>query len=120
MAPAPINTSTQATSVADILERVLDKGVVVAGDIRVKICDIELLTIQLRLVLCSVEKAREIGIDWWNSVPAQKAALEGGAEPPRLDTSDMAARLEKIEQTLARIAPPEAVRPAPAARDTRG
>lgn len=59
----------QPANLADILERVLDKGVVIAGDIRVNLLDIELLTIKIRLLLVSVDKAREIGIDWWESDP---------------------------------------------------
>jgi hypothetical protein len=57
--------SLQSATLADLLERVLDKGIVIAGDIRIKLVEVELLTIQLRLVVCSVEKARELGLDWW-------------------------------------------------------
>ena len=57
--------STQGETLADILERVLNTGVVIAGDIRVKLCDVELLSIQLRLLICSVEKAKELGVGWW-------------------------------------------------------
>lgn len=57
--------STDTSNLADILERVLDKGVVIAGDIKVKLVDIELLTIQVRLLIASVDKAREMGIDFW-------------------------------------------------------
>ena len=55
--------SLQSATLADLLERVLDKGIVIAGDIRIKLVEVELLTIQLRLVVCSVEKARELGLD---------------------------------------------------------
>ena len=58
------------TSLADILERVLDKGIVIAGDIQVNLLDIELLTIKLRLLVASVDKAREMGIDWWEHDPS--------------------------------------------------
>ncbi|MER5292640.1 gas vesicle protein [Streptomyces pharetrae] len=57
-------------NLADILERVLDKGVVIAGDIRINLLDIELLTIKLRLIVASVDKAKEMGIDWWEDDPA--------------------------------------------------
>jgi len=60
-----ITRSTHGDSLADILERVLNTGVVIAGDIRVKLCDVELLTIQIRLLICSVEKAKELGVSWW-------------------------------------------------------
>jgi len=59
----------QSANLGDILERVLDKGLVIAGDIRVNLLDIELLTIKLRLVIASVETAKEMGIDWWESDP---------------------------------------------------
>ena len=57
--------ATEATNLADILERVLDKGIVIAGDIQVRIADIELLTIRIRLLVASVDKAMEMGINWW-------------------------------------------------------
>jgi hypothetical protein len=60
-----INHATHNDSLADILERVLNTGVVIAGDIRIKLCDVELLSIQIRLLICSVEKAKELGISWW-------------------------------------------------------
>ena len=58
--------AVEQTNLADLLERILDKGVVIAGDIHVKLVEVELLTIQLRLVICSVDKACELGLDWWN------------------------------------------------------
>src|SRR5262245_21535408 len=57
-------------NIADVLERVLDKGLVIAGDIRVSLLDIELLTIKLRLLVASVDKAKEMGIDWWERDPS--------------------------------------------------
>jgi hypothetical protein len=54
---------------ADVLERVLDKGIVIAGDIQINLLDIELLTIRLRLLIASADKAREMGIDWWEGDP---------------------------------------------------
>ena len=61
--------SPEPANLGDILERVLDKGLVIVGDIRVNLLDIELLTIKLRLLIASVETARELGIDWWESDP---------------------------------------------------
>src|SRR5216110_917442 len=58
------------TNLADILERVLDKGIVIAGDIQINLLDIELLTIKLRLLIASVDRAREMGINWWESDPS--------------------------------------------------
>jgi len=59
----------QPANLADILERVLDKGIVIAGDIKVNLLDIELLTIKIRLLVASVDKAKEMGIDWWENDP---------------------------------------------------
>jgi hypothetical protein len=72
---------TDATSLADILERVLDKGIVIAGDIRIQLADIELLNIKIRLLVASVDKALEMGINWWQqdsylSTKAKKVDIE--------------------------------------------
>ena len=82
------------SSLADVLERVLDKGLVIAGDIRVDLMEIELLTIRLRLLIASVDRARELGIDWWEHDPMfspargrQARQLEAEREPPTLGRS---------------------------------
>ena len=83
--------STSGDTLADILERVLDKGVVIAGDIKIKLVDIELLTIQIRLLICSVDKAKELGMDWWAhnsefcSRPAQTAQPTPESAPTPTD-----------------------------------
>ncbi len=59
--------NSQTTNLADILERVLDKGIVIAGDIQIKLADVELLTIKIRLLIASVDKAQQIGINWWQT-----------------------------------------------------
>jgi Gas vesicle protein len=64
-----ITKSTSGSSLADILERVLDKGIVIAGDITVSVGNVELLSVRIRLLVASVDKAREIGIDWWETDP---------------------------------------------------
>lgn len=98
MSTTRIPTATSSTSIADILERVLDMGVVIAGDIRIKLVDIELLTIQIRLVVCSVEKAKEIGMDWWNlAIDKKNNAAESIAKS---DASELASRLEAMEQRM--------------------
>ncbi len=79
-----ITRATHGDSLADILERVLHTGLVIAGDIRIKLCDVELLSIQLRLLICSVEKARELGISWWwqsQSLPHPPQALPQTTAP---------------------------------------
>ncbi|CAL9577021.1 Gas vesicle structural protein [Streptomyces sp. enrichment culture] len=85
----------QGANLADILERVLDKGVVIAGDIRINLLDIELLTIKLRLVVASVDKAKEMGIDWWESDPA----LSSNARNKELarENAELRARLAELE-----------------------
>ena len=73
----------ESTNLADLLERVLDKGLVIAGEIHVKLVEVELLTIQLRLVVCSVDRALELGLDWWNkeSRPGQAAWAASRSAP---------------------------------------
>ncbi|QSB15190.1 gas vesicle protein [Natronosporangium hydrolyticum] len=71
------------SNLADVLERVLDKGIVIAGDIKVDLVDVELLTIRVRLLIASVDRAREMGIDWWENDPmlsSRARALETGAD----------------------------------------
>lgn len=62
-------SGSQSTNLGDILERVLDKGLVIAGDIQINLLDIELLTIKLRLIIASLDTARQVGINWWESDP---------------------------------------------------
>lgn len=96
----PPNSAVQSTNIADLLERVLDKGVVIAGDIRISLVNVELLTIQLRLVICSVEKAEQMGMDWWvnNPVFSSKSVHRAPVE----DTLDrIARRLDTLEKAVA-------------------
>jgi hypothetical protein len=86
---------TETTNLADILERVLDKGIVIAGDIQINLLDIELLTIKLRLLVASVDRAKEMGIDWWESDPA----LSSRARPQLTDgNGDGDGDLRQLEQ----------------------
>jgi hypothetical protein len=89
-----IEHSTSGATLADLLERILDKGIVIAGDIKVKIVDIELLTIQIRLLVCSVDKAREIGVDWWVNHPAFGHHSPEPLPDPILKLEERLARLE--------------------------
>jgi DNA-directed RNA polymerase beta' subunit len=61
----PVHNAPQTTNLLDVLEKILDKGVVIAGDIKISLADVDLLTIRIRLLIASVDKAREIGMDWW-------------------------------------------------------
>jgi gas vesicle protein GvpA/GvpJ/GvpM family len=83
-------------SLADILERVLDKGIVIAGDIQINLLDIELLTIKLRLIVASIDKAKEIGIDWWEADPA----LSRGASALEGENRLLRERLDRLERRL--------------------
>src|SRR3954447_24801647 len=88
-------------NLADILERVLDKGIVIAGDIQINLLDIELLTIKLRLLVASVERAQEMGINWWESDPT----LSSRAHELEEENEDLRARLERLEQMAGLPAP---------------
>ena len=88
-----ITHGTDSSTLADVLERILDKGLVIAGDIKIKLVDIELLTIQIRLLICSVEKAREMGIDWWTT----NAYLSPGAAPEKSQVEALSARIAQLE-----------------------
>jgi len=91
----------QGTNLVDILDRILDKGLVVAGDVRISLANVELLTIRIRLLVCSIDKAEQIGLNWWRydrSLVAQE------------DTDRTIARLEQriaeLERQLALSNPP--------------
>ena len=90
-----ISHSVNSTNLADILERVLDKGIVIAGDIRIQIADIDLLTIKIRLLVASVDKAMEMGINWWQ----EDTYLSTKAREKELmqQQETLEARLEKLE-----------------------
>ncbi len=84
----------QGANLADILERVLDKGIIIAGDIKVNLLDIELLTIKIRLLIVSVDKAQEMGIDWWRNDPM----LNSNAAKLAEENLELRERLEALEQ----------------------
>ncbi len=86
---------------ADILERVLDKGIVIAGDIQINLLDIELLTIKVRLLIASVERAQEMGINWWENDPK----LTSKAKELEEENEDLRARLERLEEVAGLPAP---------------
>jgi hypothetical protein len=89
-----LSHAVETSTLSDVLERVLDKGIVIAGDIRVKLVDIELLSIQLRLVICSVDKAKEMGMDWWVNNPIFRRGE---------DRETLASSLASIEERMARL-----------------
>ena len=98
--PLPGRPEPQA-NLADILERVLDKGIVIAGDIQINLLDVELLTIKLRLLIASVDRAREMGINWWES-DASLQKLEDNGDTPQLEQEnrELRERIERLERRL--------------------
>ncbi|MFQ6395593.1 gas vesicle protein [Nocardia sp. KC 131] len=98
--PQPYGGGHQSTNLADILERVLDKGLVIAGDIQVNLLDIELLTIKLRLVIASLETAKSVGIDWWETDPwlnSKARTLERQDKDLELENRELRDRLARLE-----------------------
>jgi Gas vesicle protein len=92
---------SESTNLADILERVLDKGIVIAGDIQINLLDIELLTIKLRLLIASVDRAREMGINWWETDPSLQAIEDDGdREELEKENRELRERLERLEQRV--------------------
>jgi hypothetical protein len=104
-----VGQSAGTTNLADLLERVLDKGIVIAGDITVSLGQVELLSIKLRLVVASIDKAQEIGIDWWRSDPA----LSSHAQQMELQNRELTARLDRMEQRLQALPAPQNAPAAP-------
>ena len=88
--------SSGPANLADILERVLDKGIVIAGDVQINLLDIELLTIRLRLLITSVDRAKEMGINWWESDPT----LTTDAELLQSENRELRDRLARLERLL--------------------
>jgi hypothetical protein len=96
MAEQQMMHATQATNLADILERVLDKGIVIAGDIQIRIADIELITIKIRLLVASVDKAMEMGINWWQ----QDSYLSNGKKTKavEMENKELKKRIKRLEE----------------------
>jgi hypothetical protein len=88
----------QPQGLVDILDKILDKGLVVAGDIKVSLANVELLTIQLRLVICSIDKAEAIGINWWRSDRFYSADTRALGQPGELD--ELKTRINELESQL--------------------
>lgn len=88
----------QPQGLVDILDKILDKGLVVAGDIKVSLANVELLTIQLRLVICSIDKAEAIGINWWRS--DRFYSSDAAPALPAAEVDELKARIAQLEQQL--------------------
>jgi hypothetical protein len=89
----------RSQGLVDVLDRILDKGLVIAGDIKVNLANVELLTIQIRLLVCSIDKAEEIGMNWWRTDPRFSKPEVGRGELAALNEKldSMAAKLEQLE-----------------------
>jgi hypothetical protein len=90
---------TRSHGLVDILDRVLDKGLVIAGDIKINLANVELLTIQVRLLVCSIDKAASIGMNWWQHDPR----LTSRPAESAVGSADVEKRLERIEQQLRQL-----------------
>ncbi len=104
---------TRSHGLVEILDRVLDKGLVIAGDIKINLANVELITIQIRLLICSIDKAEQIGLNWWRHDPRLTAPAFGAADAP--PASDLERRLAALERQLDKLSPP---RGGPRARTT--
>jgi hypothetical protein len=93
---------TRSHGLVDILDRVLDKGLVIAGDIKINLANVELLTIQVRLLICSIDKAEQIGLNWWRNDP--RLTMANAAQ--LANNTEVEARLTRIEEALTRLAKP--------------
>ncbi len=103
----------RSAGLVDVLDRILDKGLVVAGDVKVALAEVELLTIRIRLIICSVDKAEKIGLDWWRADPyfssyAARATgtLPAGTPPPTRelpapDARRLESRIEELDRKIA-------------------
>jgi hypothetical protein len=92
-------TPARSQGLVDVLDRVLDKGLVIAGDIKVNLANVELLTIQVRLLVCSIDKAEQIGLNWWR----YDSALSGDTQRLQLENRELRDRLEALERRLERL-----------------
>ena len=98
---ADLVTPSRSHGLVEILDRVLDKGLVIAGEIKINLANVELLTIQVRLLICSIDKAEPIGMNWWRHDPRLTSAAPGASLPAG---GDLDARLDRIERQLAQLA----------------
>jgi hypothetical protein len=87
----------RATGLVDVLDRVLDKGLVIAGDIKVSLAEVELLTIRIRLLICSLDKAQEIGLDWWRY---DRELSPGGRREALAEHDELREQIRQLEQRI--------------------
>src|SRR5438046_8138276 len=98
--PMPLTEGhSRATGLVDVLDRVLDKGLVVAGDIKVFLAEVELLTIRIRLLICSIDKAEQIGLDWWK----YDHHLSPGKQALSAENDELKKQVRALERRLASL-----------------
>jgi len=97
----------RSSGLVDILDRVLDKGLVIAGDIRVSLAEVELITIRIRLLVCSIDKAEQIGLDWWRHDPNLSVA----ARKLSLENEFLREQIRVLEEKVDALAVPQPSRP---------
>jgi|SRR3954468_17926346 hypothetical protein len=115
----PLDAHRPSTGLVDVLDRVLDKGLLIAGDIRVSLAEVELLTIRIRLIVCSIDKAQEIGMDWWRSDPHFSGSQTKGSAAENIELKRQIRALERrIEALSGGMTPPAARRLKAARRST--
>lgn len=94
--------ATEGSTLGDILEKILDKGIVIAGDISISLADVELLTIKIRLVVASVDKAMEMGINWWKNDPYLSSdAMKNNLKDIEDENRKLKEKIQKLQQELA-------------------
>lgn len=96
-----MQSRAESSNLADLLERILDKGIVIAGDISISLVDIELLTIKLRLLVASVDKAREMGVNWWESDPWLRARNQDQLGDGAIEA--LSERTDRIEAAIEKL-----------------
>jgi hypothetical protein len=96
----------RGTGLVDLLDRVLDKGLLIAGDIRISLAEVELLTIRIRLIVCSIDKAQEIGLDWWK----YDRNLAPGARAAAVETEALRRQVRLLERRIAALSARQAPR----------
>jgi hypothetical protein len=108
--------SHRSSGLVDVLDRVLDKGLVIAGDIKVSLAEVELLTIRIRLLVCSLDKAQEIGLDWWRY---DRDLSPGAARDNAGAHEDLRAEIRQLQERVAALTVASAAKPRPARRRRR-
>src|SRR5687767_15323000 len=106
--------SQRSTGLVDVLDRVLDKGLVVAGDVKISLAEVELLTIRIRLIVCSIDKAQQIGLDWWK----YDAHLAPGRNMVSAENQELRKQVRSLERKIASLTAMEGAPPRRAKRRT--